>query len=93
MAERQASTLETVICGRHIYKQIWWPLVGEILTLEREEGSNRDKFAVSLLKYATVFGHVPRDFSREFWHFLRHGEAITCEVTDRRKHGKATSQR
>ena len=89
MAERQASTLETVICGRHIYKQIWRPLVGEILTLEREEGSNRDKFAVSLLKHATVFGHVPR----EFWHFLRHGEAITYEVTDRRKHGKATTQR
>ena len=66
---------------------------GEILTLEQEEGSNRDKFAVSLLKHATVFGHVPREFLREFWHFLRHGEAITCEVTDRRKHGKATSQR
>jgi len=42
MAEPQGSTLENVVRGRHIYKQIWWPLVGEILTLEKEEGSNRD---------------------------------------------------
>ena len=51
--------------SRHIYKQIWRPLVEEILTLEREEGNNHDKFAISL-KYATVLGHVPREFSWVF---------------------------
>ena len=40
--------------GHHIYKQILWPLVGETLTLEGEEGNNHFKFAVSLLKDATV---------------------------------------
>ena len=54
MAERQASILESVIRGHHIYKQIWRPLVGEILTLEREEDNNHSKFTVSLLKHATV---------------------------------------
>ena len=49
------------------------------------------QFVVSLPKHATVLGHVLREFSWVFWHFLRHGETITCEVTDRRKHGKATS--
>ena len=39
-----------------------------ILTLEREEGNNHDKFDVSLLKDATVVGHVLREFSR-MWHF------------------------
>ena len=72
MAELQTSTLESVIRGHHIYKQIWWPLLGEILTLEREEDNNRDKFAVCLLKDATVVGHVPREFLWVFWHFLRH---------------------
>ena len=38
LAERQASALESVIRGRHIYKQIWRLLIGEILNLEREEG-------------------------------------------------------
>ena len=42
---------------------------------------------------ASVVGHGPREFLQVFWHFLRHGEAITCEVTDRRKRCKATSQR
>ena len=32
------------------------------------------------------------EFSWVFWHFLRHGETITCKVTGRRKRGKATSQ-
>ena len=62
MAERQASILESVVRGCHIYKQIWRLLFGEILTLEREEGYNHDKFSVSFLKHATVLGHVPQRF-------------------------------
>ena len=53
------STRQSVIRGLHIYKQIWRPLVREILTLEREEGNNHGKFPVSLLKHATVLGHDP----------------------------------
>ena len=66
MAECQASALESVIHGHHIYKQICWLLVREVLTLERAEGYNQDKFAVSLLKHATVLGHVPQSFCRCF---------------------------
>ena len=51
-------------------------VVRKILTLEWEEDNNHDKFAG-----CTVLGHVPREFSRVFWHLLRHGETITCEVT------------
>ena len=51
MSDHQASTLESVIRGHHIYEQIWRLLVGEIPTLEQEEGYNHDKFAVSLLKH------------------------------------------
>ena len=59
------------------------------LALEREDGNNHDKVAVSFLKHATVVGHVPREFSRVFWHFLRHGGTTTTEVTNQRKRGKA----
>ena len=69
----QASTFfRECYSWHHIYKQIWRLLVGEILTLELEEGNNHDKFAVSLLKHATILGHVPREFLWMFWHFLRH---------------------
>ena len=64
------------ICAHHIYKQIWWTQVG----------NNHDKFNVSIL-------YCPWPCSMlVFWHFLRHGETITCEVSWR-KCGTATSQR
>ena len=88
MAESEECTFESVIRGHYIYKRTWRPLVGEVLTLEREEGNTHDRFAVSLLKDAIVVGHVPREFSRVSWHFLRHGGTITCEVTGQRKRGK-----
>ena len=42
-----ASTLESINRDHHIYKQIWWLLVRDILTLEREESNNHDKFSLS----------------------------------------------
>ena len=42
-----------------------------------------NSLSVSLLKDATVLSHGPREFLRVFWHFLRHGETITCEITNR----------
>ena len=54
MAESEECTLESVIRGHHIYKRIWRPLVGEVLTLEREEGNTHDRFTVSLLKDVIV---------------------------------------
>ena len=54
MAEHQASTLECIIHGGHIYMQIWRLVVWEILTLEREEGNNHDKFTVSLLMHGEI---------------------------------------
>ena len=60
---------------------------GEILTLEQEEGSNRDKFAVSLLKHATVFGHVPQEFSR----LSTYEEFCKCKQGPRRRLGICTN--
>ena len=88
MTERQAR--------KYFEEHHLWPshlqadLEAACRSLEWEEDNNRDKFTVSLLKDATVLGHGPREFSRVFWHFLRHGETITCEVSDRRKRGKGT---
>ena len=57
LSEHQASSLESG--GHHIYKQIWWSIVGEILTLEREEGYNHDNslsvFPSMLMSLAMFF--------------------------------------
>ena len=36
-------TIESVIQGHHIYKSIWHPILGQPLTLEREDGNSHDK--------------------------------------------------
>ena len=73
-----------------MFKSIWTPFVGEQLQISREEGITHDSHAVSVKKdNGTVVGHVPREMSHIFWHFLWHGGNITCEVSGRRKRGKA----
>ena len=80
---------ESVIRGHHVFKNIWTPRLGEVLLVSQEAGNTHDRHAVALLKAdRTVVGHVPREFSRVFWHFLNRGGKMSCEVTGRRKHGK-----
>ena len=71
-----------------MYKDIWTPMTGEILEVQREPENEHDRRAVCLLKSGTIVGHVPREFSRIFWFFLGRSGRIACEVTGRRKHGK-----
>ena len=41
-------TIESVIRGRHVYiKSIWHPMLGEQLTLEREDGNSHDRHQIS----------------------------------------------
>ena len=76
---------ESVVRGHHVFKRIWIPVVGEVLVVERERGNPEDRFAVSVLQDGTVVGHIPREFSKLCWDFLRHNDKMTCEVTGRRK--------
>ncbi len=65
------------------------PSTGEILLVRKEAGNVHDRRAVALLKAdGTVVGHVPREVSKIFWHYLGHGGRISREVTGRRKYGK-----
>ena len=41
--------------------------------MAREAGNTEDRFAVAITKDDMVVGHVPREFSKLCWHFLRHG--------------------
>ena len=79
--------MESVIQGHHVYKTIWEPRVGEQLVLEREDSNSCDRYAVSVMKYGTIVGHVPRELSRTYWYFIRRGGTISCEVTGNRKRG------
>ena len=76
---------EGVVCGHHVFKRIWTPVVGKVLTVAIEADNTEDRFAVAVTKDDMVVGHVPREFSKLCRHFLRHGGTIAFEVTGRRK--------
>ena len=51
---------EMVIRGHRIYKEIWTPVIYEILICSQEHENSEDPFAVSVMKGDDIVGHVPR---------------------------------
>ena len=78
---------DSVVRGHHIYKSTWTPFAGEVLSVNEEDGNEHDPYAVCVLKNEMTVGHVPREVSRIFYFFLRHGGTISCEITGHRKFG------
>ena len=71
MASQGSSRLEkpTVICGHHVYKDIWTPYVGEKLSLSLEDVNDHDRYAVAVLKGRNIVGPIPQTVSKVTWHF------------------------
>ena len=56
-------SLTTAVCGFHIYKDVWEPTIGEVLSCERDIGNSHDTFTVAIKNSSEVVGHVPRFLS------------------------------
>ena len=72
----------------NIYKEIWMPVIGEILTCDQEHGNFEDLLATGVINDGNIVGHVPREVSRIVWYFIEHDGYVDCRVTGWRKHGK-----
>ena len=73
--------VSSVIRGHHVYKHNWSPFNGEELTCLREEGNDKDRYAVAVTKSGSgVVGHVPQRISAACALFLQKGGSIseTC---------------
>ena len=80
-------TVESMIRGYHVYKDVWESSIGEKLFCELEEKNRHDSNAVAVVKHGMVVGHVPRKISLICALFLRRsGSSIRCEVTGERRH-------
>lgn len=74
--------LQSYIRGQHVYKDVWTPVVGEVLLLQREPDNVRDNRAVAVLKEGQVVGHIPYNISAIVSHFLsRDYNKAFAEVT------------
>ena len=88
MASQPAGTalcvaeLQSFIRGHHVYKDVWMPVIGEVLLLRREPSNVKDSYAVAIVKDGDVVGHVPYNISAIASHFLcRECNKAFAEVT------------
>ena len=61
-------TMEVMIRGYHVYRDIWSAIIDEELACKREPFNTSDPFAVAVVKGETMVRHVPKR-SRPFAHF------------------------
>ena len=54
---------ESVVRGHHIYKSVWTPVIGEELSVEREQNNQHDRHAVAVVKDDAIVGHMLRAIS------------------------------
>ena len=57
---------ENVVCGHHMYKEVWSLVVGELLPVLQNLNNVYDRRAVAVFKDGNIVGHVPRELSRIF---------------------------
>ena len=43
------SILWSVISGHHVFKQVWSPVVGEVLTVDKEPRKAEDRYTVAVV--------------------------------------------
>ena len=55
-------SVDSAIRGHHIYKEIWTPFLGEILSYKVEPGNIHDPYATAVKRSCDniTVGHVPR---------------------------------
>ena len=69
-----------------MYRSIWTPTNGEVLSCARETGNRHDPFSIKVIKSATRVGHLPKRISSICSLFLHMGGSISCEVTGPRQY-------
>ena len=63
--------VHSFVRGLHAYKDIWTPVVGEILRLRREPDNIRDRHAVAVMDASDrIVGHIPWNLAPIFSPFL-----------------------
>ena len=50
--------LDSVVYGHHVYKTVWTPFLGEILTAIPEPENSHNRHAVCIKKGTKIVGHV-----------------------------------
>ena len=84
-------SIETVVQGYHIYKEIWNAAMdGTELPCEREIGNTHNSFATAIKNVTptgnVTVGHTPRVISSVCSVFIHRGGTIVCVVNEARQY-------
>ena len=66
-----------MICGHHMYKDIWTPTEDDVLPCSREVENSQDPMTVVVKKGLDIVGHVPRKNLGICSIFLWRGGSVT----------------
>ena len=77
----ESYSINVVIRGYHIYKDIWAAPIGAILRCERGILNPSDPYSVATVNGTIVVGHMPRVISATCLAFIRRGGVASCKVT------------
>ena len=70
--------VESCVRGFHVYKDVWAPVTGEVLSCEMEDENLFDPYAVAIKKGSEVIGHVPCKISAARFLFLEMRRGSIC---------------
>jgi len=66
----ESFTIDSMIRGYYVYKDVWSSFIGEVLYCKRDVSNHHDLFVVAVCKGTTVVGHMPRKISAACYVFL-----------------------
>ena len=73
-------SVEAMVRGYHVYKDIWLLFnLGEELPCQHEGGNRADPFAVAVVRWEAIVGHVPKKIS-VYTFYLRRGLGVWKDV-------------
>ena len=75
-------SIDSVIREYQIYKDIWAPPIGAILSCEREIFNPSNPYAVATLNGTVVVGHMPQVISATCSAFISKGGVASYVVTE-----------
>lgn len=74
------------LCGFHVYKEIWKPIVGELLRCSHKRNDIYDHYAIAANKRLcgrlanSIAGHLPREISRATRFLLLRGGMVHLKL-------------
>ena len=84
--------VESCVRGYHIYKAVWTPTIGEVLSCTRETVNLHDHYAVKVERSGVIVGHLPKKISTICSLFISNGGTISCQIDGSRRYSQDLDQ-